>query len=97
MNRQLPTLSMEALMVTLQILATNQWLLHIANVEGAFLQGETLKRKNGRVFVDVAKEDCTVLGIPEGAVVELVKCVYGLSDGPRAWWDSFPKQLSHWG
>ena len=55
------------------------------------MQGETLKRKNGRVFVEVAKEDCTVLGIPEGAVVELVKCVYGLSDGPRAWWESFSK------
>ena len=91
MNRQLPTLSMEALMVTLQILASNQWLLHIADVEGAFLQGETLKRKNGRVFVEVAKEDCTVLGITEGAVVELVKCVYGLSDAPRAWWESFSK------
>ena len=65
--------------------------MHIADVEGAFLQGETLKRKNGRVFVEVAKEDCTVLGIPEGAVVELVKCVYGLSDGPRAWWESFSK------
>ena len=37
MNRQSPTLSMEALMVTLQILASNQWLLHIADVEGAFL------------------------------------------------------------
>ena len=55
------------------------------------MQGETLKRKNGRVFVEVAKEDCTVLGITEGAVVELVKCVYGLSDAPRAWWESFSK------
>lgn len=91
MNRQSPTLSMEALMVTLQILASNQWLMHIADVEGAFLQGETLKRKNGRVFVEVTKEDCIVLGIPEGAVVELVKCVYGLSDAPRAWWESFSK------
>ena len=31
------------------------------------------------------------MGIPEGAVVELVKCVYGLSDAPRAWGENFSK------
>ena len=29
-----------------------------------------------------------VPGIPKGSVIELVKCVYGLMDAPRKWWES---------
>lgn len=42
-----PTLSNEAFAVVLQILASFQWKLTIADIEGAFLQGDEISRQNG--------------------------------------------------
>ena len=33
------------------------------------------------------------MGLGSNSVVELVKCVYGLCDAPRAWWLSFTRTL----
>lgn len=91
LQRQSPTLSMEGLAVCLQIIASCKWRLVIADVEGAFLQGEPLARAQGRLFVKIPKE-----GIPNcdpNDVVEVLKCVYGLVDAPRAWWISFSNTL----
>lgn len=82
---------MEGLAVCLQIIASCKWRLVIADVEGAFLQGEPLAREQGRLFVKIPKE-----GIPKcdpNDVVEILKCVYGLVDAPRAWWVSFSNTL----
>ena len=38
-DRQLPTLSMDALMMILQVIVSKGWQLGISDVEGAFLQG----------------------------------------------------------
>lgn len=91
LQRQSPTLSSEGLAVCLQLIASSKWRLVIADVEGAFLQGEPLQRQNGRLFVKIPKE-----GIPNHDnmdVVEVLKCVYGLVDAPRAWWSSFSQTL----
>ena len=55
----------------------------VADVEGAFLQGKPLERKQGRLFVKIPREG--ILGQTSNDVVEVLKCVYGLCDAPRAW------------
>lgn len=32
-------------------------------------------------------------GVPQGAIIEIVKGVFGLSTSPRLWWDKLTKEL----
>lgn len=66
LERQSPTLSSDALAVALQILASYKWLMHFMDVEGAFLQGEGLRRKHGEICAHLGGD--VAPGIPEGAV-----------------------------
>ena len=83
-----PTLSPEGLAVTLQVLAE----LCIGDVEAAFLRGDNIQRSKGTVLVKVPPGG--IPGLPEGAIFELLKPVYGLADAPRAWHESFTRALS---
>ncbi|OLQ09519.1 Copia protein [Symbiodinium microadriaticum] len=87
LQRQAPTLSGDGLAMVLQMIASRGWLLEIADVEGAFLQGEPLKREAGPIYVEMPREE--VPGAAPGSLVQLIKCVYGLMDAPRQWYDSF--------
>ncbi len=76
LERQSPTLTADGLSVILQIISSMKWTLEIADVEGAFLQGEPLRREAGRLYLRVPRE-----GIPDYAVddlFEIKKCIYGL-------------------
>ncbi|OLP98957.1 Protein CbbX [Symbiodinium microadriaticum] len=84
---QRQTLSGDGLAMVLQMIASRGWLLEIADVEGAFLQGESLKREAGPIYVEMPREE--VPGAAPGSLVQLIKCVYGLMDAPRQWYDSF--------
>lgn len=55
----------------------------IADVEGAFLQGDEYSRKGGSIYTTVPKEGFP--GVPAGSIFELTKCVYGLMDAPLRW------------
>lgn len=83
MDTQAPTLSGEALSLVLQLAASHNWSLTIADIEGAFLQGDSLKREDGDVYVELPPGG--IPGLPEGTLLKLLKPVYGLSDAPRAW------------
>lgn len=86
-----PTLSNEGFSVALQLLASHKWKMTIADIEGAFLRGDTINRKNGRILVRLPKDG--VPDIEQSAVCELIKPVYGLVDAPKLWWDSLTKSL----
>ena len=53
LSTQSPTVSQEALMASLQICASNNWKILIADIEGAFLQGDKLHREHGELHVEV--------------------------------------------
>lgn len=91
LHRQSPTLSADSLVVILQILASRKWELMIMDVEGAFLQGEPLERQQGKLYAKMPPEG--IPGYPNDAVIELCKCVYGLTDAPRKWWESITGTL----
>ena len=95
MDTQAPTLSNEALSLVLQLAASRQWELTIADIEGAFLQGDSLKREDGDVYVELPPGG--IPGLPEGTLLKLLKPVYGLSDAPRAWFTKLKKTLMQLG
>ena len=94
-EKQSPTLSLDSLMMCLQIIAGKKWDLIISDVEGAFLQGEPMVRNKGKIYVRLPKDG--VPGYGKECLAELVKCVYGLCDAPRSWWESFSKTLKNLG
>lgn len=51
-----PTLSNEGFAVTLQIVASHHWEMVIADIEGAFLRGDTIKREKGKILVSLPRD-----------------------------------------
>ncbi|CAE7298082.1 GIP [Symbiodinium sp. CCMP2592] len=90
-----PTLSMEGFSVAMQLIASQKWVLNIADVEGAFLRGDEIDPKRGKIFIDLPPGG--VPGVPEGSIVEAVKTIYGLADAPKAWWQCFSARLKSLG
>ena len=86
-----PTLSAEGFAIAMQVIASRKWRLNIADVEGAFLRGDALDPKRGRLFIDLPPGG--VPGVPAGSVVEAIKTIYGLADAPKAWWQCFSAKL----
>ena len=83
--------------MVLQIMASKKWVMTVADVEGAFLQGSPLDRPCGRLFVQLPPEG--VPGVPANAMVEVEKHVYGVCvcDAPRQWWLCFSVELQKFG
>ena len=90
-----PTLTMEGFAVAMQLIASKQWQLSIADVEGAFLRGDALDPKRGRLFIELPPGG--VPGIRSGSLVEAVKTVYGLADAPKARWQCSKGKLESLG
>ena len=73
-----PTCARESFRLLLTIAATKQWQIHSLDVKTAFLQGVQLSRC---LFVKPPKEAET------NNLWKLKKCVYGLADAARKWFD----------
>eukprot|EP00435_Cladocopium_sp_Y103_P063185 s737_g24.t1 len=86
-----PTLSAEGFSIAAQVITSMRWKLRIADIEAAFLRGDDMSRKTGKVLVKVPKDG--IPNMPHGAVIELVKPVYGLADAPKLWWQSLTRVL----
>ena len=82
-----PTLSLEGLSVALQLIASRKWKLNIADIEAAFLKGDAIQRKRGRVLAKLPEGGLP--GLASNSIIELLKPVYGLADVPVAWFKSF--------
>ena len=84
-----PTCSRQALRMVYTTAATCGWDICSLDVKSAFLQGNMIKRE---VYVKPPKD------IREnGCVWKLKRCLYGLSDAPREWYDKLSKKLIEFG
>ena len=70
-DKQSPTLAADTLAMVLQIIASKRWVMTVADVEGAFLQGPPLEQPCGRLFVQVPAEG--VPGVSADAMVGVKK------------------------
>ena len=81
-----PTCSKQALRMVFLTAATKQWEIHSLDISSAFLQGNGIARD---VFLKPPAEFAET-----GKVWKLNRCIYGLNDAPRAWYDRVKEELS---
>ena len=80
-----PTMNKSSLRMSLGIAAAKGWSIGTTDIRSAFLQGSDLDRE---VFVKPPKE-----AQMEGKLWRLNKCLYGLKDASRKWYNKVDKKL----
>ena len=84
-----PTCSREALRMTYTVASTMSWDLQAMDMMSAFLQGNRIDRD---VYVRPPREVRQ-----EGMIWKLKRCLYGLVDAPRAWYDRVTEEMTKLG
>ena len=84
-----PTMNKSSLRMSLGIAAAKGWSIGTTDIRSAFLQGSDLDRE---VFVKPPKE-----AQMEGKLWRLNKCLYGLKDASRKWYNKVDKKLRQLG
>lgn len=74
-----PTCSREGLRLVLLAAVTFSWELQSIDITAAFLQGDPLERV---IYLRPPADVC-----PKNIVWRLKRCIYGLNDAPRSWYD----------
>jgi len=75
--------------MTLQASASMRWPIYIGDVEGAFLETAELgevapeREQKGGLFCEQPKDG--IPGVPTGALIRIIRPVYGLGDAPWLW------------
>ena len=88
MNKKVdsPTCSRQALRMVISTATTNHWEIKSLDIKSAFLQGKEITRD---VFVMPPKD------IREpNKVWKLKRCLYGLNDAPREWYNKLSERLT---
>ena len=80
-----PTCSKQALRMVFLTAAMKNWELQSIDISSAFLQGNAINRN---VYLQPPKEYRE-----EGKVWKLKRCIYGLNDAPRSWYDRIRQEL----
>ena len=80
-----PTCSKQSLRMLFLTAATKRWAIKSIDIASAFLQGNAIERE---VYLRPPKEYAV-----EGQVWKLNRCIYGLNDAPRSWYDRVKQVL----
>eukprot|EP00971_Amphidinium_carterae_P351931 6492342-Amphidinium_carterae.1 len=88
-----PTPPVETMMLFLQMTASMQFTIAVADVKQAFLQSDPLARSKGPVLV----EPCEGVPLQPGDLIELRVAVYGLDDAPWQFRCSLTRHLARIG
>ena len=84
LQKHSPTCLKESVKITLAIASAKEWKLHTLDIRSAYLQGNPMQRE---VYLKPPAEYDT------GKLWRLRKCVYGLSDAARNWYNRVREQL----
>ena len=84
-----PTCSRQALRLVFSTASTMEWEINSLDIKSAFLQGKELIRD---VFVMPPKDICEV-----DKIWKLKRCLYGLNDAPREWYNKLSEKLKEFG
>ena len=85
LRKDSPTCSREGLSMVYLSAVTYSWKLESLDFTSAFLQGEAIDRN---IFLRPPKDICG-----KNEVWALQKCLYGLNDAPRSWYNNVKKAL----
>ena len=85
MVKDSPTCTKESLRMVFTVATTEHWKIQSLDISSAFLQGNAIQRD---VFV-LPPKDIRKPGI----VWKLKRCIYGLNDAPRAWYNKVKAEM----
>ena len=80
-----PTCTRESLRMIFAVAASMKWRIHSMDISSAFLQGNKMDRE---VYVKPPKESNS-----SGKLWKLKRCLYGLVDAPREWYQRVAKEM----
>ena len=80
LNSTTPQVTRDAMMLVVQLIASFQWDLGFLDFTQAFHSGDPINRV---LYAEQPREG--VPGMVPGQLIQLLKCCYGLTDGPYAW------------
>lgn len=84
-----PTCSRESLRLLFLTASMMSWELQSIDVTAAFLQGDPIERE---IYLRPPKDVC-----PDESVWRLNRCIYGLNDAPRSWYEKVRQVLTDLG
>ena len=90
-----PTVQRIGVMVFIQLVVNFKWTKYWykGDISTEFLQGKDRDvETRGRLFLEPPSRPLAT--VPPGALLEVIKSVYGLPDAPRAWWEELTKFLT---
>ena len=90
LQKDSPTVGKQTLRVFLAIAASKSWGVKTTDIKSAFLQSKQIDRD---VYVTPPKE----AGCPDGYIWKLKRCLYGLNDAARQFFDSVTSELKTYG
>ena len=73
-----PTVSQNARMVALQIIASSKWVLQMADIKGAFMESDKLQREDGPLYF--SQPSGGIPGLHKEQLIQIVVPMYGLMD-----------------
>ena len=79
LQKDSPTCCRESLRLVLMTASTMKWLIHSIDISAAFLQGNSLERE---LYLKPPADVCS-----KDVVWHLKRCIYGLNDAPRSWYN----------
>ncbi len=84
-----PTVQSTSMRFLLMTAALNKWKIQSTDIKSAFLQGRSLERE---VYIKPPKEYPT-----KGVIWRLRKCLYGLNDASKQWYDELDSRFENLG
>lgn len=85
MVKDSPTCTKESLRLAFIVATTKQWMIQSLDISSAFLQGDVIQRE---VYVKPPTDACD-----QGVAWKLKRCIYGLCDAPRAWYEKVKGEM----
>ena len=85
-----PTIGKDCVRLVLALASAFNWTIKSTDIKSAFLQGQLISRD---VFLKPPKE----AGVQKGFIWKLRRCLYGLNDAARQFYNSLSKELEHLG
>ena len=84
-----PTCNRESLRLVFAVASIMSWKLQSIDISAAFLQGNPIERE---IYLRPPQDIC-----PKSEVWRLKRCLYGLNDAPRSWYERVKEVLLHLG
>ena len=85
LKKDSPTCTRESLRLLFLTASLMKWEINTLDITAAFLQGNDIQRE---LYLQPPRDAC-----PKGYLWKLKRCIYGLTDAPRAWYDKVKETL----